>query len=868
MRRSNATALVLSPFFTCVYCSFKNRIFNTVLIFLVVLIQFVQAQDNDFFNGDFEYSSTCDPEDCEDLNIPCIDGWTYWANSDPYAFGWYSYPCQVPDLECENLGNRGIWLERDAGNGNFFAVTENPAYNQNPNAVYKIDLDFLPYSSDVPPHVRISGVNSVSSGTLTTLATTQDAFEVCEDFHATFMFDHGTGFTPPPNITSFRYLVFSLVGTFVPSPEPDPNLTLWGVLDNVHMCKVLEVVVQDDCDPVCVSVDFNGSCYSSPCETQECSTNLLVTSGLETFMDVSNSDSWENIIECNGIPENQEEIDVSFQAINEDFPSGLNIRFTYEITDCPADYEVNASTTWDSGNVPNDGKFKTLTVKNGATLTIEEDAVLHFCEEGSLIVEKRGQLELYGTLTSNCSHGWLGVKAYGDQNYNQFEDPNIHAYRQARIFMYPESVIENAITAVELFGPTIEDTGGQIFADEAIFLNNSKGIVFYPYTNYVLFNGVHSKPRPYQSEISGCTFLTNDEYQLQVPFREDILLISVDGVPILGNEFQNDQTLPDATNLLQFGTGIHALGAGFIVDQLDCTSPCEPKQSTFRGFAQAIFSTRVFENKPYIVNRSLFERNYFGIVNSGVSEATLTFNEFNFGSVPNPDVRNDQIGIHLRSDLFSINVQENTFTYDGEALDNAIGIVSEALGTKDLQIRRNFFNGVTVGNEAFGKNANNSSFRQEGLFYLCNFNVSGKEKDFYVPEESIYESNNIRRNQNTITINGTFPINVAAGNTFSTIGNEEDGDLANYGIDQLNYFFNPFGTLEEPLDYIGIVSLVEARPNDCLITACEEPCFYPGDEEQLKQSFFNSQELLNNALDEEDTLLIQYYQNNLDSFLI
>ena len=123
---------------------------------------------------------------------------------------------------------------------------------------------------------------------------------------------------------------------------------------------------------------------------------------------------------CTELPSNLNEVDIYFAAFDHDFPSGLIIQFTYPLgSDC-IDYEVQSNMTWNASNVPNGGRFNILTVKNGYTLTIEDDLDIHFCEGGKLIVEQRATLNLYGKLTSNCQMGWEGVKLYGNQNFNQY----------------------------------------------------------------------------------------------------------------------------------------------------------------------------------------------------------------------------------------------------------------------------------------------------------------------------------------------------------------------------------------------------------------------------------------------------------------
>lgn len=873
MRSSIATAWNLIPFSTF---AFAENCFNKIasqLCFFLLLLGPVIGQNN-FDNKDFEYSSSCDPIECNDVEISCIDGWWAYGDSNPNLFAWYGYSCShmASVYECAALGQRGIWLqEGDFGDNRnaMTVVTRNPAYLDNPNAVYKIALDFIPFTSSPPginTSVKVSGLNSMASGVLTHLKTTTGIITDCSNITQTLFFDHGPANNPSPNITSFPYLAFSVARTPGMSP-PDGSINgdLRGVMDNLSMCKVLEVIVQEDCDPLCVSVRFDEECYPNPCHLQDCNTTLLAFKENSTFIEYYNSGPWEDILACAEIPTAISTFDILFHASNEDMPTGFNIRFSHTLSEC-FNFDVTSNTTWNALTVPNGGRFQTLTIKSGKKLIIDEDLTLNFCQEGVLIIETGAQLELHGKLTSNCSNGWLGVKVYGNKNYNQFPDPITHSYHQGRMLLYENSVVENALVGVQLFGPTTDDTGGQIFANGASFINNSKGLQFYPYRNYALFNGVQSKNRPYESTIFNCTFKTDNNYILSVPFYTHIQLVGIDGLPILGSDFFQKRSLPNAQNVYAFGTGISALGAGFHLDDISCISPCEPDRSTFSGFFEAIYAARIFENKPYIVNHAVFSNNYFGIVNSFVSGATLTNNSFNFGVVLNDQVMNDQIGIHLRSDMlpFAFNIQENSFTRNGGSIDNTLGIVAENLGTENMNIRRNSFNGVSIGNEAFGINANNASFPTSGLHYLCNSNISGRNKDFYIPEESIYEHNNIRKDQKDILLDGPISADEAAGNTFSQTGDIYDGDFANYGIDNINYFYYAPGIYEEPIDFSGFNLKVQSPMNACSNMVCPPYCNSLVDLNDLKFLYFDNKELYEYSINLGDSLSAFIYKIRQD----
>jgi hypothetical protein len=474
----------------------------------------------DFFNGNFEYSSICDPVNCDDNAISCIDGWWEFGSTNTSHFAWFGYDCDhTPELtSCGGIGERGLWLQntfftQDPRNL-MMVVTENPYFKDNPHAIYKIQFDLIPYDIESDEGTLAIGVYGISSFTSTTrvfLGRTTTLPEECEVRLQKIYFH--TGFASPfnPIIPNYPYLVFAAEHANLPPPinpyDVSEGLDLLapavrGIIDNVSICKVAEINVQEDCDDFCATVDFDESCYGD-CESQECEFQMLVQKdeelygfGESTFADLS---------VCAELPSNLNEVDIYFTAVDQDFPEGLFIQFTHPLENDCIDYQVQSNMTWNAANVPNGGRFNTLTIKSGYTLTIEDDLDVHFCEGGKLIVEQRATLKLYGKLTSNCQMGWEGVKLYGNQNFNQYYDTNIGDFHQARMFALPESVVENATFGVQTFGPTTENTGGQLYANGATFKNNRVGLQFYPYTNY--FGNPNIISKSYQSTISNCTFI-------------------------------------------------------------------------------------------------------------------------------------------------------------------------------------------------------------------------------------------------------------------------------------------------------------------------------------------------------------------------
>ncbi len=130
---------------------------------------------------------------------------------------------------------------------------------------------------------------------------------------------------------------------------------------------------------------------------------------------------------------------------------------------------INENTVWNSP------KKNTLTILNGAQLTINTD--VEFSPFGQIIVKPDAKLILDGaTLTNACSGPWQGVQVWGDKNHSQYpyDDGN---YYQGYLKLKNGAVIENAVCAVDLWKPDDwSSTGGIVYADGAVFRNNVKAV--------------------------------------------------------------------------------------------------------------------------------------------------------------------------------------------------------------------------------------------------------------------------------------------------------------------------------------------------------------------------------------------------------
>lgn len=807
-----------------------SKNYRDVLLALMVLSNYLflnTVTGQDFVNGNFEESSTCDVDDCNDWTISCIDGWWDWNGTDPDLFAWFKYECNyMPEyIDCDNINKRGLYLQGaeqpfgDLSVDDIIVATTNPVYGDNPNAVYKLDFDLSKVaSSDYNPWLTIYGSHYPTAGNGSNkLKTTPTPSYGCT--HFTLFFDHGITYNDE-RITEYEYLVFEVDWSVIPQP-PSSAPDLRAVLDNVTICKAMEVQFHNDCKEPCISFKYYDECFEDVCGS-ECVLQLKVFKGEENeFYSYYENVPLTNLADCFEIPTSIDDVDVAFGSSHGNSPVGFNLLFNQEIEDC-ANLDITTNTTWSSASPPPYDHFDILTVKEGKTLTINGDIDVNFCNDGVLIVEPNARLNLYGTLTSNCPAGWKGVEIQGDATHGQYKNNITDEYYQGRLYCYENSLIENAAVAAKLWGPEFSDAGGVIYATGAFFKNNRKGVFYAPYTNFLIANGTQKE---YFGEIRDCEFIIDQNYSLDDPFEEHIRMEGVFGVSIKGTYFINNQILESPTSPKEYGIGIHAINSGFNVGPSATNIVNEPcfegackRRTKFEGLGLGVTVNRFLRNRPFSIYNSIFSGCFFGINNSGVSGATILFNEFNFGMIKELEGDENQIGITMEGYQMFGSIQENTFeTVSGNA-DFTMGISCQNTGETINPIRKNYFTNLDVGNEASGINGSGSDEGIRGLNYICNENTGVDDKDFYVvdTEELDYIS---------FTIGQHGGPNRASGNIFSGTGNSNDGYFANYGellSDYLYYSLDP-NQVPNPNEIVGI-NPVDRDLGDCSKKYCVHPC--------------------------------------------
>lgn len=518
---------------------------------------------------------------------------------------------------------------------------------------------------------------------------------------------------------------------------------------------------------------------------------------------------------------------------------------------------IYADETWTTTNLYNNGDITItgdLYIEPGATLTVGTNVTVRFCGNGKLMVKPDATLVLYGTLTTSCGKPWKGVEVWGDNSQSQYLNGGTRA--QGRLIGKPGSRIENAETGVQLWGPELTQAGGQINCNGTEFENNRIAVDFAPYKNFWPFSyppGEQGKPRNYFGILLECTFSTNNQYSNPEPFYAFVRMERVESVQISGCTFKNSQSPAGASSIRDYGYGIFAMDAGFKVTAVcaNSVSPCEDYNiSYFTGLGYGIFTANTLLSRPFTVQQAEFENCFIGLYDKGVSAGTILFNTFKLGNVPDPALADDQIGLLFESGISGFTFEENKFIYAPGNFSSTIGTLSKTLGRFNNVVRRNLYGGLVYGNVANGQNADFAP-PPRGLHYICNINLGVTDFDFLIADTPA-PSDIIRRAQGLVV--STDPLDYApAGNRFSYAPGLTGSDFTNAGGLTIEYYFDPMGANEEPMD---ISSAFEPIPsfteNDCAINYCAPPCKSPEEIELEKELYHEKKGEYQTALEEYD----------------
>ncbi len=400
-----------------------------------------------------------------------------------------------------------------------------------------------------------------------------------------------------------------------------------------------------------------------------------------------------------------------------------------------------------------------IRVEDGGELTIKGD--IEFQRDGKIIVEPGGQLTVDGALLTclgeynDIETHWQGIQVWGDKTENQFEYPG-HPLAQGKLELINGATIENAIIGVDLWNPSHwGTTGGMVFADSAIFRNNTKSVHALLYKNYHPIDTLQEMD--YQSNFKNCTFEITEDYPGEEIFYKHVDLAYVKGIGFQACDFY---LADNVSNVSDYTHGIAGYDAKFRVSAI-CSSPQSPcpeidyDKCTFTGFYSAISAVNDGGSPvTFSVNSAEFIDNSYGVKTREMNNASVLFSNFEIG--------------HLwdcGAGIFSDNVtgfafEENDFSkYSGGPVSDYFGIIiynSMAVN----EVYKNDFEGLSYANFSDGINWEDNRF--EGLAYFCNENVNNYT-DFYVADYNLPDEHS-----GIQSIQGND--NYAAGNTFTQSG--------------------------------------------------------------------------------------------------
>jgi len=397
--------------------------------------------------------------------------------------------------------------------------------------------------------------------------------------------------------------------------------------------------------------------------------------------------------------------------------------------------QISTTTTW---NI-NQRIIDNITIETGATLTINNNAVISMGEDNIIIVEPGGKLiiEDNALITSGGGCSWKGISVLGDPSNSQVPESN-----QGVVEIKTGGSIENAIAAIQAPGNenpyNAHQFGGIIRADDAVFRNNETGIVIKTYENFISST---NEPISNLSYVKNCLFEINNDYFSSNATPSFIQIRRVDGIQILGNTFVDNSSKADPAI---HADGILAYDASFYVDPIciDVGTPCNDwDKNHFEGLNYGIRAMNTSPDRTLSISTSEFENVYRGIFLSGVSNATIILNEFEIPDIntlysstyTEPYTDKESYGLYL-NECNAYIVEENVFESFSSSgyTSETYGVIVNNSHEPPNEIYNNDFDDLECG--ILGVNDNRSIPGQAqftGLKIKCN-NIISTYKDIDV----------------------------------------------------------------------------------------------------------------------------------------
>jgi hypothetical protein len=348
-----------------------------------------------------------------------------------------------------------------------------------------------------------------------------------------------------------------------------------------------------------------------------------------------------------------------------------------------------------------------IVVKPGATLTIQ-DCEIRMPKDHRIVVERGAVLKLDNAVITNHCEPWEGIEVWGNSS-------KAHPTNAAPVLngTYPAAVddhgavlvlngsrIENAKVAIATQrmtpeGPYLGYNGAIVIAEESEFVNNRIGVQFMPYDfpEVIGLADVENTDDDNISYFDNCSFTTNDKYFHGSHQLYQVYMWDVDGVDILGCDFDNEKT---ETTLSHLGHGIYSTDATYTIQPAACAySPCEDS-TTLQGYYRGIEAANA-TSLPLLdvaITKTIFDNNVRGILLSQVEHAVVTSNSFQIDN----SATTETYGLYLE-DCSGYQVEENLFRGDGSSGSTPLsaGIYVANNSNAITEIYKNTFQGTECG---------------------------------------------------------------------------------------------------------------------------------------------------------------------------
>lgn len=392
-----------------------------------------------------------------------------------------------------------------------------------------------------------------------------------------------------------------------------------------------------------------------------------------------------------------------------------------------------------------------LTVEPGATLTIK--CRVDMPHDGKVVVKPGARLIIDGGyITTTCCHGfWPGIQAWGTTSQHQYGSP-IPTY-QALVILKNGAVIEHAREAIQTMNPDnwnmiggvvqVQGTPSQV---GGTFLNCRRAVSYVKYQNFNPYNA--TQPRSNRSYFNYCDFIVDDDYRGVDDFYAHVSMWYVDGINFRACNFRNEQT--GITESSKLGQGIISIDAKYNVTGrcnviLPCCIDCPEAnwtKGTFVGLDHGIHALNGVTDRAFTVDRCRFENNVLGVFASGMTNYSVTRNEFEFGERNVVLDGGEDINFEDRHrGVFSyyssgFRIEENDFARDPDAnaLCDAI-VVAQSMDHNDL-VYSNTASGMANGYIGEGVCIDPMAASSIGLQFLCDVN-NGNTQNLWARQNTV-----------------------------------------------------------------------------------------------------------------------------------